>query len=164
MALNLPGLEAELLATRQNTNNVPSVAGQKTATAIANFWTTGQGPGGASVIGAPTGPIMAPGIIGAYSTHALAVINAKKVATAIDTAALSLILAGGVYGAHIAVITPGPSGLASGLQRIWESHPAVPALAAKKEAKEIKNYTSQLVANGTGIPAVPIPPQVGPIV
>jgi hypothetical protein len=106
---------------------------------------------------------MAPGIIGAYSTNALEAINAKKIAAAIDAAALALILVGGRYGAHIAVITPGPAGLASGLQRIWESQQVVPALVAKKEAKEIKNYTTQCIANGTGIPSVPIPPQTGPI-
>ena len=163
MALNEAGLAAEFTTNRSNLANTPQTAGQKQATALGNFLTTGQGPGGSSVIGAPAGAAMAPGIISAYSTLLAAVINAKKIATAFDSAVLGVVLSGGVYGSHIAVTTPGPSSLASGLQRIWESQPATPSLAAKKEAKEYKNYMLQCITNGTGIPSVPIPPQTGPI-
>lgn len=155
-------LAAELTVNRANLGNTPASAGQKQAQAVANFWLTGLGPGGAAVLSVASGPIMTPGMIAAYSVNALAVINAKKVAKAVDTGMKAVILIGGIYGVHIMVQTPGDAGLAAELQQIWDSQQPSPALVAQKEAKAIKNYTIQCTAFGTGIPPV-IPPQQGPI-
>ena len=162
MALNTSGLESELKSNRGNLSNVPAMASLSKSQALANFWGTGLGPGGASVIGAQAIPLMTPGFTSAYaSLPAAEAIAAKQVAGSVNTGAISLILAGGVYGVHIAITSPGPSSLASELESVWKSQLPV-EVAAKKEAKAYENFTKSLTAFGSGIPPS-VPPQTGPI-
>lgn len=163
MALAVSTLQAAFAINRANLFNTPDSAAKSQATDIASYWATGLGPGGAAVVAAPTIPTME----GQFSATFLSLppvpsIAAQQIAAAVDSAALTLLLVGGVYGSHISLSTPGPSGLASRLELVYLSQFATPDQVACEEATAYDEYTKQFIASGSGIPPN-IPPQTGPI-
>lgn len=162
MALNTIGLESELKSNRGNLSNVPPMAALKKSQALSNFWGTGLGPGGASVIAPQTIPLMTPRFTSVYtSLPAAEAIAAKQIAAVVNTGAISLILVGGVYGVHIVITSPGPSALALELESILKSQLPL-EVVVKKEARAYENFTKSLTAFGTGVPPA-VPPQIGSI-
>jgi len=164
MALSKQLLQSGLLRSRSNLSNTPAMAALDQAKTLANYWATGMGPGGAGVVSAAAQGIMQPAFLSTYQSYPAAeAIAARKIAQAVNNGALSLTLAGGVYGSHISIISPGPMALAGKLLAIWKAQLPT-ASEAKREADAYDTFTKTLTANGSGLPPVPVPPQTGPIV
>lgn len=163
MPLAVAQLASQLAATRGNLANQIPMAAADTADAVVAFWTTGLGPQGAAVIALAAKPIITSLAMPAFAPGIVTSLSAQLLATAIDTASKVLILVGGTYGVHITIVSPGPSGLKSGLESAWNARLPSAFAAAKMEADAIMAYTQTLVAFGTGIPLVS-PPAVGPII
>lgn len=160
MPLNQAGLKSELISAYSGETFAP-VQAQKTATAIANYWSTGISNLGGTVTSAASIPIMIGQLTAAWSqTQASPAAIADKVASAVDTGFFTIIIAGGAHGIGGIKLTVKPV-LVSGLISAY-SLPPTRLQHAQKFADAIIAYTQVGLVWGTGIP-IPFTQPEGPL-
>jgi len=159
---DVSGLGNALDLARQNLSQSPGSAARETEDAIINFWESMMGPGGSSVKASAAKGLISPIFESVWASRLPVVAAiALQMATVINVAFPTLILAGGSHGGHISVVSFGLPALGPAFIAAW-INPRNTGGSGQDEAKGINAFSINSLAIGTGVGSPP-PPSIGPL-
>lgn len=155
MALVPASLAKELDSAYQSYGSIASMA-DSYATAIINFWNTGQTSFGNVAIADAGFSILKSDIKSALEAYSSGTVVATEIASAIDKAGKLILTTGPAN--HISTSPLGFSALISGLIKAYNSYDEGTEIHANEIADTINNYTTAILITGIipGSPPVPV--------